>query len=44
MLEYLAQCFAESAQEVVEEGRKLLRDSAGKTPEARHRKILAYAR
>ncbi len=43
ILEYLAECFAVSAEEVVEEGRKLLRESAGKTPEARHRKILAYA-
>lgn len=44
VLEYLSECFAVSAQEVVEEGRKLLRDSAGKTPEARYRKILAHAK
>ncbi len=44
ILEFLAECFAISAEEVVEEGRKLLRESAGKTPEARHRKILAYAK
>lgn len=43
VLEFLAECFAVSAQEVVEEGRKLLRESAGKTPDARHRKILASA-
>lgn len=43
MLEFLAECFAVSAEEVVEEGRRLLRESAGKTPEARHRKILAGA-
>lgn len=44
ILEFLAECFAASAEEVVEEGRKLLRESAGKTPEARHRKILAHAK
>lgn len=44
ILEFLAECFAVSAAEVVEEGRKLLRDSAGKTPEARHRKILSQAK
>lgn len=44
ILEFLGECFASSAEEVVEEGRKLLRDSAGKTPEARHRKILAQAK
>ncbi len=43
ILEFLAECFAVSAEEVVGEGRRLLRDSAGKTPEARHRKILANA-
>ncbi len=44
ILEFLAECFANSAEEVVNDGRKLLRDSAGKTPEARHRKILAHAK
>ncbi len=44
ILEFLAECFAVSAEAVVEEGRKLLRESAGKTPEARQRKILAHAR
>lgn len=44
ILEFLAECFAVSAEEVVEEGRKLLRESAGKTPEARHRKILEHAK
>jgi Fic family protein len=44
ILEFLAECFATSAEEVVNEGRKLLRDGAGKTPEARHRKILAQAK
>lgn len=40
VLEFLAECFAISAEEVVEEGRRLLRATSGKTPEARHRKIL----
>jgi len=44
ILEFLAECFVVSAEEVVEEGRKLLRESAGKTPEARHRKILSHAK
>lgn len=44
ILEFLAECFAVSAEEVVEEGRKLLRESAGKTPEVRHRKILAHVK
>lgn len=44
ILEFLAECFAVAAEEVVEEGRKLLRESAGKTREARHRKILAHAK
>lgn len=44
ILEFLADCFAISAEEVVEEGRKLLRESAGRTPEVRHRKILALAK
>ena len=44
ILEFLAECFAISAQEVVEEGRKLLRDSANKTPQARHQKILTHAK
>lgn len=44
ILEYLAECFALSAEEVVNEGRQLLRESAGKTPEARHRKILVHAK
>jgi predicted HTH transcriptional regulator len=44
ILEFLAECFAVSAEAVVEEGRKLLRESAGKTPEARQSKILAHAK
>jgi hypothetical protein len=44
ILEFLAECFATSAVEVIEEGRKLLRESAGKTPHALHQKILAQAK
>jgi Fic family protein len=44
ILEFLAKCFAVSASEVVSEGRKMLRDKSGKTPEARHLKILLHAR
>jgi Fic family protein len=44
IIEFLAECFAVSAEEIVEEGRKLLRESAGKTPEARYRKILSLAK
>ena len=44
IVEYLAECFAVSAEEVVEEGKRLLREAAGKTPEARYRRILAHAK
>jgi len=44
ILEFLSECFALSASEVIAEGKKLLRDSAGKTPQARHQKILSFAK
>jgi len=44
ILEFLAECFAISTEEVVTEGRKTLRESAGRTPEARHRKIFSHAK
>lgn len=44
ILEFLAECFAVSAEEVVEEGRQLLHESAGRTPEVRQRKILSQAK
>jgi Fic family protein len=44
ILEFLAECFAVAAEEVVDDGRRLLRDSAGKTPAVRHQKILAHAK
>ena len=43
IVEYLAECFAESAEEVVREGQKLLRETAGKSPEMRQQKILVKA-
>lgn len=43
ILEFLAKCFADSSKEIVEEGKKLLRNSAGKTPDARYRRILSHA-
>lgn len=43
ILEFLIESFSTSAREVVDEGRKLLRQSAGRTPDARHRKILSHA-
>lgn len=39
-----AECFADAAEEVVAEGRKLLKERAGKTPDARQQKILSYAK
>ena len=44
ILEFLADCFAVSSEEVVGEGRQLLRESARKTPEVRHRRILTQAK
>lgn len=44
ILEFLAECFALSAEEIVEEGRNLLKISAAKTPENRRKKILSKAR
>jgi Fic family protein len=44
ILEFLAECFAISAEEVVQEGKALLRESAGKTLAARHSKILKMAK
>lgn len=44
IVEFLAECFAISAEEVVDEGKKLLRNSAGKTPQARQHKILTRAK
>ena len=42
-LEFLAECFAIASQEVVAEGKALLREKASSQPKARHKKILSYA-
>ncbi len=44
IVEFLAECFAEAAEEVVTEGRKLLKEKAGKTPDARRQRILSHAK
>ncbi len=44
IVEFLAECFAVSAEEVVLEGKALLRNSATKTPSARYGRILALAK
>ncbi len=43
IVEFLAECFASSAQEVIEEGRALLKEGANR-PEGRRKKILLLAR
>lgn len=43
-LEFLAECFAVASQEVVAEGKALLRKKADAHPKMRHDKIIAYAR
>lgn len=40
IVEYLAECFATSAEEVFKESKALVRKSLGRKPEARHAKIL----
>jgi len=43
-LEFLAECFAIASQEVVTEGKALLREKAGASPKARHERILSFAK
>ncbi len=43
-LEFLAECFAISAQEVVTEGKQLLRKQVSRKPNSRREKITSYAR
>ena len=43
-LEFLAECFAVASQEVVAEGKALLREKAQAQPKSRHEKILSYAK
>lgn len=44
ILEFLAECFAVSAEEIAKEGKALLRSTAEKKPINRHQKILGLAR
>lgn len=44
IVEFLAECFAEAAAEVVADGRKFLKEQSGRTPDARQQKILSYAK
>lgn len=44
ILEFLSKCFAEAAEEITIEAKDLLKESLLKTPVARHRKILAFAK
>jgi len=44
ILEFLAECFATAAKEVVQEGKSLLKRSAERRPEARQKKILQLAK
>jgi Fic family protein len=41
-LEYLAECFVNSSKEVVNESKKILREQASKSPEARNNKIIKF--
>jgi Fic family protein len=41
-IEFMAECFAESAREVVKEAKNILKQLAGKTPEARREKIVKF--
>jgi Fic family protein len=42
IVEFLAECFADSAQSVVKEARIMLKDLAGKSPQARQEKIAKF--
>ena len=42
IIEFLAECFADSAKAVVREARKMLKDLAGKSPQARQEKIAKF--
>jgi Fic family protein len=43
-LEFLAECFAEAAKDVVKEARQILKGLAGKTPKARQDKIKKFVK
>jgi Fic family protein len=41
-IEFIAECFVESAKEVVKEAKQILKDITGKTPDARKEKVVKF--
>jgi Fic family protein len=44
IIEYLAECFAVSAEQVIKDGKKLLKKSIDRKPEARREKIISFSK
>lgn len=44
IIEYLAECFAVSAEQVIQDGKKLLKKSIDRKPEARRDKIISFSK
>lgn len=44
IIEYLAECFAVSAEQVIENSKKLVKKSLDRKPEARHEKIISLSK
>lgn len=44
IVEYLAECFAVSAEHVIQDSKKLLKESLDRKPEARRQKIMSFAK
>lgn len=44
IIEYLAECFAVSAEQVIKDGKKLLKKSIDRKPESRKEKIISFSR
>ncbi len=44
MVEYLAECFAISAEQVISDGKKLVKKSIDRKPEARREKIISFSK
>lgn len=44
IIEYLAECFAVSAEQAIQDSKRLVRKSLDKKPEARRQKILSFAK
>lgn len=44
IIEYLAECFAISAEQVVRDGKRLLKKSIDRKPEARKEKVISFSR